>query len=112
MLEPNLSRTVASADVSGDLENHFLPLVNLLMAENEIKSLNRKTFKELVVSSFVSARRQILNVMINWAFGQPEVLVGSVVRLRDFILWFDRLRSTTDHHYSHKHPPPHPDYDQ
>ena len=35
MLEPNLSRTVASADVSGDLENHFLPLVNLLMAENE-----------------------------------------------------------------------------
>ena len=53
MLEPNLSRTVASADVSGDLENHFLPLVNLLMAENEIKSLNRKTFKELAVSSFV-----------------------------------------------------------
>ena len=53
MLEPNLSRTVASADVRGDLENHFLPLVHLLMAENEIKSLNRKTFKELVVSSFV-----------------------------------------------------------
>ena len=60
MLEPNLSRTVASADVSGDLENHFLPLVNLLMAENEIKSLNRKTFKELVASSFV--KRQVTDL--------------------------------------------------
>ena len=60
MLEPNLSRTVASADVSGDLENHFLPLVNLLMAENEIKSLNRKIFKELVVSSFV--KRQVTDI--------------------------------------------------